>query len=527
MRTTLAAVCSLILLPGAVVAQERAGFLLRAGDDTASVEQFTRMAERVDGRLLLGKRIPITYQGALNADGTMRRLVVSVYQPNAPAEAPPRQVVALDFLRDSLSVETRTADSTHTERIATRPGALPYHPQLPILSLLEQIVRRARSIGGSRVQVPVFLLGTGARTVDAVVEFSTADSAIVALGNIEIRLAVDAPGRVLGGRAQRDQIIERLTSVPDRVVAAQAPDYSAPAGAPYRAEEVRIPTRAGHVLVGTLTTPAGRAGPVPAAVTITGSSPQDRDGNSPSGGPYRIFRQVADTLARRGIAVLRLDDRGTGQSTGDLRSATTADRAEDIRAALSFLRAREGIDSRRLLLVGLSEGGVIAPMIADADTSLRGIVLLAAPASTGRHLLEYQGRYRIEQNPSIPPEKRDSVYRAEAARAETRLAEDPWLRYFMTYDPLQAARRVRRVPVLILQVTTDRNVPPADAGKLESAFRSAGNRDVTVRMFPGVNHIFLRDPDGNPRRYDSLPSFEVVPEVLGAISNWAAAHVAR
>lgn len=86
---------------------------------------------------------------------------------------------------------------------------------------------------------------------------------------------------------------------------------------------------------------------------------------------------------------------------------------------------------------------------------------------------------------------------------------------------------MRRVPVLILHGATDRNVPPADAQKLAAAFRRAGNGDVTVRIFEGVNHIFVRDPVGDPRRYEALPSFEVGPEVLGAIADWTAARLTR
>src|SRR5690606_25889236 len=104
------------------------------------------------------------------------------------------------------------------------------------------------------------------------------------------------------------------------------PDFSAPPGATYIAEEVRIKTAAGHTLAGTLTYPKINSRPVAAVVTITGSSPQDRDYNNTDGnGNYRIFRQLADTLSRRGIAVLRMDDRGIGASTGDFWSATTTD----------------------------------------------------------------------------------------------------------------------------------------------------------------------------------------------------------
>ena len=521
-----AALLLLALAPTGAHAQEPAtgGFLLLRGADTLSVERSSRSGGTLEGRILARKRIALAFRAEVSRDATIPRLELQVLQPGAPEDAPPRQRLVAVFRGDSVIAETRTGDSVKVERMGTRAGALPYHPQLPMIGLLEQIVRRARVLGGQRVEVPVFLMASGAQTINASVEFRGADSAHVKLGTSDVHLAVDRAGGITGGRAQSEQVIQRVSAVPDHLLAGQAPDYSAPADAPYTAREVRIRTAAGHTLAGTLTLPKGATGPVPAVVTITGSSPQDRDNNTRYGGPYRIFRQVADTLGRRGIAVLRLDDRGIGQSTGDFESATTADRAGDIREGLAYLRGLREIDGRRVALVGLSEGAVIAPMIAATDTALRGIVLLAAPASTGRQIMEYQGRYNIEQIASIRPAQRDSVYRAEMAKVEGRIAAEPWLRYFITYDPLPVARRVR-LPVLILHGTTDRNVPPADAEKLAQAIRSAGNREVTVRMFEGVNHVFLRDPDGNPRRYESLPSFAVGPDVLGAIAGWTAARL--
>lgn len=526
MHKTLTLAGLLALLPGAMAAQDDGGFLLRVGNDTLSVERFTREGDRLDGRMLVRQRLPITFGAALRADATLARLEVAVLQPNAPAGARPRQAASIVFREDSVLTHTRNGDSTTVQGFAGRPGALAYHGQIPIVSLLEQIVRRARVVGGTAVQVPVFVLGGAGRTVDAAVEF-TGDSARVVLGSIEARLAVDAAGRVLGGRAQRNQVIERLASVPARLLSAQWRDYSAPPGAPYRAEDVRIATRAGHVLAGTLTLPRDARGPVPAVVTITGSSPQDRDNNSPRGGPYRLFRQVADTLGRRGIAVLRLDDRGVGQSTGDLASATTADRADDIREAIAYLRRRSEVDGGRIALVGLSEGGLIAPMIAADDPGLRGMVLLAGPGSTGREVMAYQVRAQAAGRDGASAARRDSLVARAMEEAAARGRTQPWDRFFLSYDPLPTARRVRSVPVLILHGTTDRNVPPGDAQKLAEAFRGAGNRDVTVHLLQDFNHIFLPDPDGRPQRYGALPSFAVPAEVLGPVADWLAAHLRR
>ena len=290
MRKTLAWAGLFCLLAAPATAQDRAGFLLRAGNDTLSVELFSRTDGGVRGRLLVRKRLPVTYEASVRADGTVSELAVAVLQPDAPPEALPRQQASLRFTGDSVIAHSRTGDSTSVERFATRPGALPYHAQVPMVALLEQIVRRARVIGGDSVSLPVFVLGGGGRTLDASIVFR-GDTAVVRLGTLHARLAVDAQGRVLGGRAQADQVIERLASVPDRLLSAQVPDYSAPAGAPYRAEEVRITTRAGHVLAGTLTLPLNARGRVPAVVTITGSSAQDRDHNTQFGAPIAEYRR--------------------------------------------------------------------------------------------------------------------------------------------------------------------------------------------------------------------------------------------
>src|SRR5580704_18815616 len=140
------------------------------------------------------------------------------------------------------------------------------------------------------------------------------------------------------------------------------PDYSPPAGAPYIAVNVTVPTDRGYTLAGTLTLPKGasRAHPVPAIVTLTGSGPQDRDEMSVTLPSYRPFRQLADSLGRRGIAVLRMDDRGVGASGGKFKGTTDEGFRDDVRSGLAFLRTRPEIDTTRLGLVGHSEGPWIA-----------------------------------------------------------------------------------------------------------------------------------------------------------------------
>lgn len=316
----------------------------------------------------------------------------------------------------------------------------------------------------------------------------------------------------------RDLLLLSLLSV-----AACGPDYGAPWGAPYDAEEIAVRTPDGLVLHGTLTLPGNGEGPVPAVVTISGSGRQDRDERMVSD-DYRPFRQIADTLGRRGIATLRLDDRGVNESGAGPPGATSADFADDIRAAVAYLRGRDEIDGRRLGLVGHSEGGVIAPMVAATDSSLAAVVLLAGPAYTLRRINEFQARRMIEGVETFTPREREAEYRrAERARRE-RAERDPWFRAALEYDPLPTARRVR-ASVLLLHGETDHQISPEQADTLAHAFREGGNDDVTVIRFPDTNHLFLADPDGRPREYDRLPSYDVRPEVLGAIADWLVARL--
>ena len=141
------------------------------------------------------------------------------------------------------------------------------------------------------------------------------------------------------------------------------PEYYAPEeGAPYIAEEVTVSTQAGHILVGTLTIPKDINKPLAGVVLITGSSPQNRDHSPVEYPEYRIFRQIADALSRQGIAVLRMDDRGCGCSGGGpLKSATTAERADDNRATISYLKGRSEIQGNQIGLIGLSEAPLLHP----------------------------------------------------------------------------------------------------------------------------------------------------------------------
>jgi alpha-beta hydrolase superfamily lysophospholipase len=263
---------------------------------------------------------------------------------------------------------------------------------------------------------------------------------------------------------------------------------------------------------------------VAAVVTISGSGPQDRDEWVPIVPGYRPYRQLADTLSRRGMAVLRFDDRGHGGSTGNHSTATSADFAHDVRAVVAWLRERADIDPDRVFLLGHSEGAIIAPLVAARDSALAAIVLLAGPSKSGREIIYEQQRYAIDRDPAL-----ETAHARDSAALAARLAYDsfpsvnPWNRFFAAYDPLPTARTVH-VPTLILHGDSDRQVTVDQAETLAGAMREAGNRDVTVRVYEGLNHLFLRDPEGNPANYGRLSGGGFAPEVVGTIVDWLLAR---
>ncbi len=304
------------------------------------------------------------------------------------------------------------------------------------------------------------------------------------------------------------------------------PDYSAPADATYTAEDVSVSTPMGHTLAGTLTLPKGasKGKPVAAIITISGSGAQDRDSNLGFGG-YRPFRQIADALSRRGIAVLRMDDRGTGASGGTFKGSTSADFGEDIRAGLAYLRSRPEIDAKRLGVLGHSEGAVITPMVAEKEPTLKAIVLLAGVADPARSALAFQIKNLYDHDTKLTPEKRAELIAAIPQRIDGMMAADPWMKFFLTYDPGATMRKVK-TPVLVLTGSNDKQAVPEQVAVIEAAFKAAGNKDVTARVVPGVNHLFVEDADGFPGNYQKLPAPIVMrADVLQTITDWLATRL--
>jgi hypothetical protein len=332
---------------------------------------------------------------------------------------------------------------------------------------------------------------------------------IVTLGVVGLVQEVRFRGRVarsLDFRAAAHLVAPCLLAfflILDHARASRPVTYVPPRGATYDYHEVRVRLPGGDVLGGSLTLPRGREAGAPAVVLITGSSPHDRDNASP-GAPvtaYRPFRQIAHHLSSNGIAVLRMDDRGVGQSVGgDIRQLTTPERAKDIEACIAWLRHRPEIDASRIGLVGLSEGVSISHLIASQDRRIKALVFLSGIGSPGKDVL----RYQVEQG--VLSEQALSVL----------VKEDRNTRFLHEFDPLITARMITQ-PVLIVHGDRDRYVPYRDAFRLERAIRGNGNENVTTRILAGYDHTLLKEnPEGH------IVSTRVPDEVLVLVRGWLA-----
>jgi hypothetical protein len=230
------------------------------------------------------------------------------------------------------------------------------------------------------------------------------------------------------------------------------------------------------------------------------------------------FRDIADALTRAGIAVLRVDDRGVGQSTGDHKTMTIADKVDDVRAEVAWLRAQPGIDAKRIELIGYSEGGLIAPMVAAGDSSIAAVVTLAGPGVPGMEVARYQVEQPILRDPVMTEAQRQQEIEKQFKEALTDLS--PHEQTFLAVDPLEYDRRVL-CPTLVVQGTADAHVPLRSAERLAGAMRASGNRDVTVRIFPGVSHSLLPDPGGLSSGWAALPGFLTAPALVDEVVAWS------
>ncbi|HSC27938.1 MAG TPA: alpha/beta fold hydrolase [Vicinamibacterales bacterium] len=340
-----------------------------------------------------------------------------------------------------------------------------------------------------------------------------------------------------------------------------APEPPAPREAvPYREEEITFANGAVS-LAGTLTMPQG-TGPFSAVALLTGSGPQNRDEELFG---FKPFREIADYFTRRGIAVLRWDDRGIGGSTGGGPDVTTADFATDALAAVEWLRARPGIRRDRIGLLGHSEGGLAALIAAAESPDIAFIVMLAGPALKGETILRSQAEAiaraggASEETVAALSAQQDLLFRAvrtgegwdeviararaaaslkggpgsggkpnpaleTVIQAQIRMAKSGWYRFYLDFDPASPLQRTS-CPILAVFGELDTQVPAAaNAAALESIASRTGRTNVTTKVYPGANHLFIPARTGAPSEYAALEK-KFVDGLLDDLSRWIEARV--
>ena len=378
---------------------------------------------------------------------------------------------------------------------------------------------------------------------------------------------LDEAGRTLGGDWTQDGVATPLTLRLSSAVSAKRPqDPIAPY--PYLEEEVSYENpSAGVRFAGTFTRPQGR-GRFPAVLLITGSGLQNR--NEEIAG-HKSFLVLSDYLTRRGIATLRVDDRGVGGTSRGPASATTQDFVADALAGVAYLKRRSDVDSRHIGLIGHSEGGLIAPAAAVESADVAFIVLLAGTGVRGVDVVRAQS-VAVQAAQGVPQKALEintqieerllqiALKAADMAAAEAafdaywaKLTRDtlalnnepgekaaleglgrqlkpqllnllsPWMHYFLRYDPAPVLRKVT-CPVLALNGSLDTQVISAqNLSAIAEALRASGSKDFSVKELPGLNHLFQPARTGAPEEYASIEqTFDV--QALTLIGDWVVGH---
>jgi pimeloyl-ACP methyl ester carboxylesterase len=336
---------------------------------------------------------------------------------------------------------------------------------------------------------------------------------------------------------------------------------------PYKQEEVTF-TNGDIKLAGTLTIPYEK-GKHPAVVLITGSGPQNRDEELFGFKPFGI---IADYLTRHGVAVLRYDDRGVGGSTGQsVDNYTTADLASDVMEAVKYLKTRSDINPGQIGLIGHSEGGIIAPMVASKSKDIAFIVLMAGTGVKGIDVLQEQTKKIILANGGTDKDVKENrtilnmIYAASTAgygwdrvadtlkksmlesydkmteeqkksikdkdefiktmtEIQIKKYKSAWMKYFIDYDPIPALKKVS-CPVLLLFAELDLQVPPSQNRKpMEEALKKGVCPEFQTVLFIKANHLFETAITGSPEEYSTLPK-EFANGFLNSITKWILARV--
>ncbi|HVY75537.1 MAG TPA: alpha/beta fold hydrolase [Puia sp.] len=333
---------------------------------------------------------------------------------------------------------------------------------------------------------------------------------------------------------------------------------------PYKSEDLEYDDPAtGNHYGATLTLPPG-AGPFPAAILITGSGQQDRDETLFGHKPFAV---IADYLTRRGYAILRVDDRQMGRSTGDVAKATTRDFANDVEVSFRELRKRKDVNPSKIGLIGHSEGGLIADMVAAENKDVDFIIMLAGPGLKGIDLLSLQQEAILRSNGtppeiaeafkngslgimqavisspdtsrqmqaawtsftswknSTPPEVTRALgYHGDSSakifvQQQVEGLNKPWMRYFLQTDP---ADYISKLHCKVLSLNGSRDVqvvPDQNQAAIREALKKSSVTNATVEKLDGLNHLFQHCKTCVTTEYGQLEE-TFAPEALQIMGDW-------
>lgn len=366
----------------------------------------------------------------------------------------------------------------------------------------------------------------------------------VAVSNDSIAITIKQFGASYAGRLKGDSSItgnfKQGVSLPlnmkkvTKVTEPVRPQTPIPPFA-YRSEDVEYTNKDRSISYGaTITIPQGK-GPFPAALLLTGSGAQNRDEEMMGHKPFAV---IADHLTKNGFIVLRVDDRGVGKTTGNAATATTKDFADDANTSLAYLLARPEVDKKKTGLIGHSEGGMIAQLVAAARSDLRFVIMLAAPGEPTMKVMHdqneamlrkagmskeyvdaYLGLYKnilttiLATDSASAKEKVTPVVNEwvkatpkNIVRATTGITNDstrnnfvntftgqlnqPWFRYFLSYEPAPYIQKIK-APVLALNGSKDIQVIAAtNLPAIEAALKKGKSKSYEIQELPGLNHLF-------------------------------------
>jgi pimeloyl-ACP methyl ester carboxylesterase len=306
------------------------------------------------------------------------------------------------------------------------------------------------------------------------------------------------------------------------------------ASAAFGGEEVRI-RHEDAVIAGAVTKKKGSKGRLPAVFFISGSGPQDRNGFS--SGLDLGTHEILDRLTSQGFLVLRVDDRGTGESSAMPPNASFLDLVADARACVDHLRKRDDVDPKRIVLIGHSEGAETAPILAAERPEIAAIVLMAPPGRPIAEIILDQNRLELEKRGLAKEELEKQLQEVRAFLAKlasdepidsasvdenerTALASRAWFQSHAKQDPIATIRKVK-CPVLILQGAKDFQVSPEkDAAALEAALKAAHHPDHELHVFAGLDHLFKATPGEKSEIADYSKSRPVAAECLESLVAW-------